>query len=432
MAPGEDARLELCITSRCPLQVFKAHDGYVTIAAGNDKLWQSCSNALDCANLLKEPDFATTSLRARNQEDLKLRLEAALARQSNAEVIELLDKAGVPCSPINSFAEVLEDPQIEHLGLVNSSSFERHRHANGRIADPAQRDEHGRPSQTAGTRGDTAEILRDLPLREAGTMETDLVVRRNGALKRLTLSRPGKRNALSGDLVDALSAEIEASKSDGTGVLSIEGAGLNFSAGFDFSESGGLSDGDIALRFIRIRTAPLQHSHASFATLAFAHGATFGAAADLFAACQLRYAAPGTTFRMPGLSFGVALGTRRLARLVGAIGLARSCSTQDPLRRRKPSSGVSSAIFVTGRISTGPSIGLRAPSPSTTMHEARFSASSLPGTRTKISRNSFGRSRDRDSGPATGLLGQIQPRTGNRHGDREMTNWAPFRQFVQP
>jgi enoyl-CoA hydratase len=149
-------------------------------------------------------------------------------------------------------------------------------------------------------------------------METDLVVRRNGALKRLTLSRPGKRNALSGDLVDALSAEIEASKSDGTGVLSIEGAGMNFSAGFDFSESGGLSDGDIALRFIRIELLLSSIANASFATLAFAHGATFGAAADLFAACQLRYAAPGTTFRMPGLSFGVALGTRRLARLVGA------------------------------------------------------------------------------------------------------------------
>ena len=112
------ARLGTAHPRNAPYSVFKTRDGYVTIAAGNDKLWQSCCNALDCANLLKEPDFATTSLRARNQEDLKLRLEAALARQSNAEVIELLDKAGVPCSPINSFAEVLEDPQIEHLELV--------------------------------------------------------------------------------------------------------------------------------------------------------------------------------------------------------------------------------------------------------------------------------------------------------------------------
>jgi enoyl-CoA hydratase/carnithine racemase len=39
---------------------------------------------------------------------------------------------------------------------------------------------------------------------------------------------------------------------------------------------------------------------------------------DLFGACKWRVSAPDATFRMPGLKFGLVLGTRRFASLVGA------------------------------------------------------------------------------------------------------------------
>ena len=52
-------------------------------------------------------------------------------------------------------------------------------------------------------------------------------------------------------------------------------------------------------------------------TVALAHRFAFGAGADLFAACRRRIAAPGTKFAFPGVRFGVALGTGRLARRVG-------------------------------------------------------------------------------------------------------------------
>jgi enoyl-CoA hydratase/carnithine racemase len=58
--------------------------------------------------------------------------------------------------------------------------------------------------------------------------------------------------------------------------------------------------------------------HAPFPVMALAHGAVIGAGADLFAACWQRVAAPGSRFRMPGWNFDLALGTRRLARLIGA------------------------------------------------------------------------------------------------------------------
>jgi len=52
--------------------------------------------------------------------------------------------------------------------------------------------------------------------------------------------------------------------------------------------------------------------------VALAHGRNFGAGVDLFGACKWRISAPDATFRMPGLKFGLVLGTRRFAALVGA------------------------------------------------------------------------------------------------------------------
>jgi enoyl-CoA hydratase/carnithine racemase len=52
--------------------------------------------------------------------------------------------------------------------------------------------------------------------------------------------------------------------------------------------------------------------------LALCHGSAYGAGADLVCACDHSTATAGTTFRMPGLRFGIALGTRRFAERIGA------------------------------------------------------------------------------------------------------------------
>lgn len=52
--------------------------------------------------------------------------------------------------------------------------------------------------------------------------------------------------------------------------------------------------------------------------MALVHGAAYGAGAALVAACTYRVSAPTARFRFPGFRFGVALGTRHLAHIVGA------------------------------------------------------------------------------------------------------------------
>lgn len=148
-------------------------------------------------------------------------------------------------------------------------------------------------------------------------MTDELIVERNAEVTRLTLNRPEKANALSKTLVDALILALDNASQDGTYLMILKGSGRMFSGGFDLANFDRESDASLVKRFIQIEILLQRLYHAPFATLAFAHGAAFGAGADLVCVCEQRIATPATMFRMPGLQFGVVLGTRRFAQRVG-------------------------------------------------------------------------------------------------------------------
>lgn len=143
-------------------------------------------------------------------------------------------------------------------------------------------------------------------------------VRHQGPVTHLTLNRPEKLNAVSATLIEELLSGFSEAEERGSKLVVFSGVGKAFSAGFDLSGLGQQNDADLVLRFIRIETLLQKICTAPMTTMALAHGRCYGAAADIFSACSKRFAAPSTTFRMPGLRFGIVLGTRRLARLVGA------------------------------------------------------------------------------------------------------------------
>ena len=145
-----------------------------------------------------------------------------------------------------------------------------------------------------------------------------LHIRREGDSVHLLLNRPDKLNALDPDLVDALLKAVTQAAIDGTRLMTLSGAGRNFSAGFDLSDFEEVSEGDLLLRFVRIEQLLQALYHAPFQTVALAHGRNFGAGVDIICSCNRRLAAPGSSFRMPGLRFGLVLGSRRFAARVGS------------------------------------------------------------------------------------------------------------------
>ncbi len=166
----------------------------------------------------------------------------------------------------------------------------------------------------AGRAGATAEQTR---LTMTRSVTDPLLIQQAGAVIELVLNRPDKASALDARLVEALLIAVARAANSGARLLTLRGEGRHFCAGFDFSDLDQQSDGDLLHRFVRIEQLLQALHHAPLTTLALCHGSALGADADLVAACDWRIAAPATRFRMPGLRFGIALGTRRFAALVG-------------------------------------------------------------------------------------------------------------------
>lgn len=101
-----------------PYQAFKARDAYFGMAAGNDALWLSVCRTVGREELAVDPRFTTTTLRARHQVELCALLEAIFATNDAAYWIARFREAGVPCAPINTYSQVLEDEQVQYMQWV--------------------------------------------------------------------------------------------------------------------------------------------------------------------------------------------------------------------------------------------------------------------------------------------------------------------------
>ena len=103
-----------------PTGAFKTADGHINIAASEQKFFTRLCSAIGAEGLASEPAFATEAARSGNRDRLSREIEERLASGDSAAWIERLSAAGVPCGPIYSIDQVFADPQVRHLGMVQS------------------------------------------------------------------------------------------------------------------------------------------------------------------------------------------------------------------------------------------------------------------------------------------------------------------------
>ena len=101
-----------------PTGVFPTSDGHINIAASGDHLFKRCCDALGATELLADPDYVTGSKRSANRVALNERLAARTRTNTSAHWIAALNKAGVPCGPINTIDKTFAEPQVKHLGIA--------------------------------------------------------------------------------------------------------------------------------------------------------------------------------------------------------------------------------------------------------------------------------------------------------------------------
>jgi crotonobetainyl-CoA:carnitine CoA-transferase CaiB-like acyl-CoA transferase len=116
---GRDpVRLGSAHPMNAPYAAFRCRDGHIALAAGTDKLWLATCEVIGRDDLAADPRFATPTLRAKNQDALRDLLEAEFVKYDAGRLLALLNERGVPCAPLNTYSQVLADPQVAHMQWV--------------------------------------------------------------------------------------------------------------------------------------------------------------------------------------------------------------------------------------------------------------------------------------------------------------------------
>lgn len=83
-----------------------------------EKFWLALLKVLNCTHLAEDPRFKTRDARRKNYEALETILAPIIASRPRAAWLQQLESHDVPVSPVYNIAEVLVDPQVRHLELI--------------------------------------------------------------------------------------------------------------------------------------------------------------------------------------------------------------------------------------------------------------------------------------------------------------------------
>lgn len=101
-----------------PYQIFDVADGQIIIATGNDRQFVKLCNILGHSDWHADPRFSRNADRVRNRETLIPLLAKALKTWTSDVLLAALEKASVPCGPINTIDRVFSDAQVQSRCMV--------------------------------------------------------------------------------------------------------------------------------------------------------------------------------------------------------------------------------------------------------------------------------------------------------------------------
>jgi len=97
-----------------PYQAFATADGYLMLAVGNDRQFESFCGAAGRPELVKDERFRANAGRVANRVVLVPEIDRLCRKKTTRQWLAALAPLGVPCGPINNLAEVFDEPQVKH------------------------------------------------------------------------------------------------------------------------------------------------------------------------------------------------------------------------------------------------------------------------------------------------------------------------------
>ena len=100
-----------------PAQNFATRDGWLVVFCSKEKFWEALVDALELPELTRDARFASFDARLAHKEALLAILKPRFAARTTADWLRRL-RGRVPCAPVNSMREALDDEQIRQRGMI--------------------------------------------------------------------------------------------------------------------------------------------------------------------------------------------------------------------------------------------------------------------------------------------------------------------------
>ena len=103
-----------------PTGGFPTKDGYVILAIGNDQHWKVFCEAVGRPEWVDDANFCSNAKRTENMPTIRILLEQLFAEHETSYWLSLIEKVGIPCGPVNSIEQVVNDPQVQFRNMITS------------------------------------------------------------------------------------------------------------------------------------------------------------------------------------------------------------------------------------------------------------------------------------------------------------------------
>jgi CoA:oxalate CoA-transferase len=103
-----------------PTGGFPTRDGYIILAIGNDQHWKVFCQVVGRPEWITDPRFLSNAKRTENMPALRELLERLFSEHGSDYWLGVIEKAGIPCGPVNSIEQVVRDPQIGFRNMITS------------------------------------------------------------------------------------------------------------------------------------------------------------------------------------------------------------------------------------------------------------------------------------------------------------------------
>ena len=102
-----------------PAQTFRSKDGiWIHFLGASDEHFPRLLGAMQREDLIRDPRFSSSAARVENVEALEAVVAEWTAAHDAQTLLDILDRAQLPCAKVATIADVIENPQVQHRGLV--------------------------------------------------------------------------------------------------------------------------------------------------------------------------------------------------------------------------------------------------------------------------------------------------------------------------